>query len=523
MEIQEILSNGDPKELRALFSFNSSNTNEEVVLKYNLWSRYFFSKYYTSPDCPAHKVMDLNNVRVYRSQITQYVNIAFRGFSKTARTKLLIAFCIANDTEHTKRFIRCISADLDNAKQSVTDIYNMFVQPRVRALYPEIFEKSESKREETMSGFTTTTGIKVLAKQIGVDQRGKIMEEAKSDLDWYDDIETKTTIRSAITTHKIGENMEEARTGLAINGSSIYTCNYFSEAGNVHRLVIKESIGKVVQITPIRDEDGKPVWSRYSKEDIIRMEVEDEDFEGERMCKPDASKDVFIDRAILDNMPLKQPIREIAGFKIYSKYIPSHRYAGGQDIAEGVGLDSSASVFIDFHTIPAQVVGTFHSNTIQPESFGDEIFNEANHFGACLVAPENNKYDQTILKAKQLGAKVYRQPTGTTLHTAKGSKQTYKYGWNTNSLTKSKMSHDFKRAVEDGILVLNDKDLIQEAKSYNRNDLIDNEADPRLSTRHFDLLTACMIAWQMKDHAEYQHQDVPIMIPLAEEVANPAE
>jgi len=49
---------------------------------------------------------------------------------------------------------------------------------------------------------------------------------------------------------------------------------------------------------------------------------------------------------------------------------------------------------------------------------------------------------------------------------------------------------------------LNDKGLIQEAKSYTRNNIIDRDIDARLTTRHFDLLTACAIAWQMKDRAK---------------------
>lgn len=161
---------------------------------------------------------------------------------------------------------------------------------------------------------------------------------------------------------------------------------------------------------------------------------------------------------------------------------------------------------------------------IQPEAFGDEIYNEANKFGGCLVAPENNKFDQTILKAKQLGANIYKMPTGTTLKTTTGSQPTYNYGWNTNSLTKSKMYSALKAAVEDGLLALNDEDLIREAKSYTRNDLIDKEPDPRLVTRHFDLLTACAIAWQMKDHAEYKQEvEMPVSWTQQEESANPAE
>jgi hypothetical protein len=194
-------------------------------------------------------------------------------------------------------------------------------------------------------------------------------------------------------------------------------------------------------------------------------------------------------------MAIKQPLKELSGFMIYKEYNPAHRYAGGADVACGVGLDSSASVFIDFDTIPAQVVGTFNSNTILPEAFGDEIYSEANRFGGCLLAIENNKYDQTILKAKQLGANLYMtQP--------KAIKSTFNlpntYGWNTNSLTKSKMLSDLREAIESGLIELNDEDLINEAKGYTRNDVIDNEPDVRLTTRHFDLLIACCIAWQMR-------------------------
>ena len=49
------------------------------------------------------------------------------------------------------------------------------------------------------------------------------------------------------------------------------------------------------------------------------------------------------------------------------------------------------------------------------------------------------------------------------------------------------------KAIEDGLLILNDINLINELKSYTRNDLIDDEHDPRLTTRHFDLLIAGLL------------------------------
>jgi hypothetical protein len=203
----------------------------------------------------------------------------------------------------------------------------------------------------------------------------------------------------------------------------------------------------------------------------------------------------------LDRMPLKTPIRLIAGFKQFKEYNPSHRYACGADVAGGVGLDSSTSVFIDFDTIPAQVVGTFASNTILPEAFGDELYSQANRFGGCLLGIENNKYDQTILKAKILGANLFSMPPK---EIKIGISQATTYGWNTNSLTKSKMLSSLREAVESGLIELNDEDLINELKSYTRNDLIDNPPDIRLTTRHFDILVALAIAWQMKDYSKVQ-------------------
>ena len=506
MDPLEVIKRDNPEEVKALFVFDKTNNDIEVYFKFNLWARYFFLKYFTSDDCLKHKEMDLNNIKAYRGEISQYVNVAFRGFSKTARTKLFLAFCIANDLDKTKRFIRCLSADMDNAKQSVTDIYNMFMQPKMMAVYPMVFKKTTTFREETMLGFTTATGIKVIAKQISVDQRGKIMEDAKSDLDWYDDIETKTTIRSALITHKIWENMEEARTGLAIKGASIYTANYFSESGNVHKLVTRDSDRKVVQITPIMDHEDNPTWDRYTKEDIQRMKNEDEDFEGERMCKPNASKDIYFDREMLERMPTLMPTKEVGGFKVFKGYNPLHRYAGGHDVAGGVGLDSSTSVFIDFDCIPAQVVGTYHSNEVLPEAFGHAIYDQANIFGGCLVGIENNKFDQCILKARQLGANLFMTP-GRNIKIGYATPTTY--GWNTNSLTKDQMLSSFREAIESHLIDLNDKDLIEEAKSFTRNDLIDNPPDPRLVTRHFDLLMAACIAWQMKSLTRPKKKLVP--------------
>src|SRR5690606_32586946 len=96
-------------------------------------------------------------------------------------TKLFVAFAIANDEEHLRRYIKVLSADYGNAKQIVTDVYNLLINRRMQAYYPEIFEKTVEKRQETMHVFTTATGVRMQADSVGTDQRGDIQEESRPD------------------------------------------------------------------------------------------------------------------------------------------------------------------------------------------------------------------------------------------------------------------------------------------------------------------------------------------------------
>ena len=154
-------------------------------------------------------------------------------------------------------------------------------------------------------------------------------------------------------------------------------------------------------------------------------------------------------------------------------------------------------MFIDFDTIPAQVVAAFDNNEIKPDVFGDELASQGQRYGECLIAPENNKFDMCIGRLKQIYPtdKIYKtEKKDTKIQIGKR----ITYGWNTNALTKPKMLFALAKAVVDGLLELNDPGLMAELKSYTRNDLMDIEIDTRLTTRHFDLLMACAIAWQMK-------------------------
>lgn len=502
-ELKKIVLEGNDAQRKEVFAFTRTTPVDHIYAKFQLFTRYFYPKFFKSKDAPFHKDMVLYFIKLYTGQLDrdEFLDIGFRGCSKSTFAKLFMVFALACDEEHLRKYFKILSSDLQNSKQMVTDMYNMLVGDKIKAMYPELFVKSEMKRQETMDVIDFATGVKVVAGTVGQNQRGNVQgfeEAARPDFLVFDDIETRDSLRSAVKTRAIWDRMQEAIDGLAKGGVTLYLANYISERGNVHRLVERV---KYKLIIPIVDELGEPTWARFSKSDIETLQSKSDDFEGEYLCRPSASKDVLFDRESVDRQIAIQPIKTSAGAKIFKNFVASHRVAGGADVAGGLGLDSSASVFIDFDTVPAQVVLTYHNNEIRPSEFGHELARQANMYGECLIAPENNAFDAAIESLKNNYAlhKIYavEQKDGSQIFATAPRR----LGWNTNSFTKSKMFNDLATAVENGWLQLNDEDLIREARSYTRNDVMDGDVDVRLVTRHFDLLTACAIALQMKDYA----------------------
>lgn len=495
----------DKTVVRSIFAFDSSDDKELVLKKFKLWCVRFFPQYFKYDPAEFQADIAKYTLDAYLGDLRTFVNIVFRGGAKTTYTKLFIAFAILNDQDHRRRYLKFLTKDKSNADQFVTDVYNLLIS--VKEFYPDTFKKSEAKKEERMGSFTTSFGVKVRAGTVGTEQRGQVQEDSRPDFIVFDDFETRKSLRSAVETQKIWDNMEEARTGLSVDGSCVYLCNYISERGNVHRLVQKkDNPGTQLLIVPIKKDD-KPTWEgAYTIERINQIEAEADDFAGEYMCEPSAGADIFFNRDRLKEQPKITPIETINNLKVFHKYVPGHRYGIGADIAGGVGYDSSTSVCIDFSTMPARVVSTYQDNTIDPELFGHELVRNGRVFGDCIIAPENNKFDGAITILKQNYRNIYYTEAKSVFV---GQPKRNTYGWNTNSLTKPNMLNDLKRAIEDGLLELSDENLIAELWSYSRDDLMDTEGDPRLTTRHFDLLIACAIAWQMKDWATVNKEHRP--------------
>ena len=198
----------------------------------------------------------------------------------------------------------------------------------------------------------------------------------------------------------------------------------------------------------------------------------------------------------------RPPIEQDNHLSIYAHYKRGHRYALGADVAQGIGRDSSTIVVIDF--TKNEIVATYHSNKIDPVAFAHEIMRVGNMYGSCLAAPEaNNVGHTTVVTLNEIYSNIY-------YYELKGytqDKETERLGWLSNLHTKPRMMYDLADAFqsEETPLICPDPAILREALAYQKDDAttpgIQRPQAAQHTTRHFDLLTAAAIAWQMNAHA----------------------
>jgi hypothetical protein len=490
--IKDIILNGSPAQKRAVFEFEDDNV-EKILVKYKLFSKSQYIRYFKSGDAPFHDDMVRDYIRGYLG-IENINEVAYRGSAKTSLKKLFDVFVLLNDKRpNPRKYMKVLTKDLKNSKQVVTDVYNMIVE--VKHIYGDIFEKEgDTKREETMGSFTTKDQRKYTAGTVGQTQRGHVQDAFRPDYIWFDDVEDRDSIRSQVKTVGIIEKIGEAIDGMSPDGTYVLTANYISEYGAVQWFLDKKNA--FTRITPMEGPDGKPTWDRFTEKKMQAIKDDADDWWGEFQCDPTHSDDKFFDLNLVDRMiqEAKEPMRQSAGVNYYLPYKPNHRYAIGADISGGVGLDSCALTLFDFTT--GEVVATYHNNEIAPDIFAHELKRVGEEFGTCLIAPERNNMGVTTIDTlKSMYYNIYKEHQTNKAFDI----QTERLGWHTNSRTKPEMFYAFRTAFNDGLITIYDLDLLKEMKSYTKFDLVDQAT--ALATRHFDLLTSAVIAWQMKDHA----------------------
>jgi hypothetical protein len=514
--IKDIILNGTPEEKHELYRFDRSMSKEKIKKKFKLFARGCYPRYFAAAAAPFHDDMIGDMIDSYYGE--NWLEAAYRGSAKTSLKKLFDVFVLLNDDDHFRKYIKVLTRDLKNSKQIVTDVYNLIFE--VEGIYGNVFEKEGSaKREETMTGFVMRDGRKYASGTVGQSQRGHIQDAYRPDWVWFEDVEDCKSMRSMVITQNTIVNTGEAIKGLSINGSYFVTCNYISDEGVIQNFINKPSVH--TRITPLLadpDDYSSMTWSVFSEEKVrqIRLDCEKEpmgDFWGEYQCDPKRSENKFFDipRIEADLKLCTEPDRESAGVKYWSSYKPHHRYGQGSDHSEGKGLDSNALVGFDFTPTPAEQVFSYANNEIAPDLSAYEFARVGAEFGNCLWAPEvNNKCGGIVITT----ARQTKYPRIFTrqIEDSIEIKETDKLGWETNSATKYTMFFEFRRDYNDGLIRIRDANILREMKAYTKNDL--GQTNAGLLTRHFDLLTAAVIAWQMRKHAvaPTQEDDTPSVV-----------
>jgi hypothetical protein len=492
--IKHIVLNGTKEEKLELYQFDSNTPDDKVLKKFKIFARANFSHYFTHSSPEHHDQRIRNYIASYRGN-GNGIEIAFRGDAKTTHLKLFVTFVILNDKDHSRKYLKVLSRDLKNAVQFTTDVYNNIVT--VRGIYGDIFEKeSDIKREERMTGFTTKDKVKLLAGTVGQSQRGHLHDGFRPDWVLFEDVEDRESVSSIAITEGIIQRCDEAITGLAFDGNYHVNANYISDQGVVQWFLDKPKIIK--HIVPIIKANGEPNWNRYTPEKIEETKANTDDWAGEYLCDPTRTGDKFFDIALVKAMleQATEPERKVGYTRRWASYNPAHRYGTGVDLSDGVGKDSCALVMFDFTS--GEQIASADENEVGPDLFTYEAVTLGQEFGNAIIAPETNNTCGGIavaaLKDRQY-PNIYQKEVKDTI----GNSISKVVGWHTNGKTKPEMFYDFRRDFNDGLITINDERILREMMQFTKSDL--QNARASAVTRHFDLLIATCIAYQMKDHA----------------------
>lgn len=495
---------------------------------------YYFHEYFTYDMAPFHfdMVDDLEDLRGGKFDYLLWV--MFREAAKTVWSRMFIIYCICFNL---KKYINWDSYDKQNAESSLFDITNsLLINTLLIADFGHLYFEKRSSSQKTLkrvSEFITVNGIKVEAFSTQKSTRGRIFENYRPDLFVLDDFETTKTKASIPVMTKIRDHISEMLAGLGPTGDVIFNCNYITEVGVVHWLITgAEKDPKFMCRRVDAEEDGKPSWmdkyvmtdkeaamvnkigAKFNEPPKVSLQSKqrtlnaggEKIYEMEMLNSPEAAGDLFFDRKKIDELIReiegKKTIKNVAGRMLWKRFNPSHKYAIGVDTSKGVGLDANAAVGLDFGaegaTGAAEQVLSCASNEIAPDDFAYEVKQEAEDLGEALVAPEINAESGGTflnqLKNIYRADRIFRRMSSD--KPKLGEKPSFKMGWETTARTKPQMMFGLRKALHDDLLKVYDIRILKEARAYTQADLSDTSGAG--TTRHFDLLKACAIAWAMR-------------------------
>jgi hypothetical protein len=193
-----------------------------------------------------------------------------------------------------------------------------------------------------------------------------------------------------------------------------------------------------------------------------------------------------------DNAP--KPIEVVDGIKIYERQKGGEVYVIGADPAEGVNGDASAAHV--FKVSNREQVATFRSPHHKPSEFADVLVKMASMYGRgwpppLLAVERNNHGHAVLLKLDEV------LEYGNIFRTRKENKKTeleeIKLGWPTDRVTRPLMLDTLIEGVENGTVILNDRETLGECLT-----LVNNEGKIEAEEgKHDDTVIAAAISVMM--------------------------
>lgn len=185
------------------------------------------------------------------------------------------------------------------------------------------------------------------------------------------------------------------------------------------------------------------------------------------------------------------------GFFVYRDVKRNEKYYGGIDTGAGLKGDYSSIVILDSS---GEQVATFNRNDIPVYKFSKLAYELGMYFNYCMYLPERNTYGLDLITRlrKEQGyiniLKIKR------FDKIKGQK-IWDYGFYTDNVSKSKLIFDFKEVFEEGIILINDRDTLDQMRIY-----VEDEGkmgNIKSKNNHDDLVIASALAVQALKSGKY--------------------
>ena len=520
-------------------------------IKEKIW--YFIHlMYYSSlkfKDAPYHLEIDEKFAEQIHSFLQRGIPlykimlfVGFRESAKTARVKMNQSYMNLY-LEDTVDYANIMSADGAGSVQFTMDMFNIFAYSKISKYFPGVISNDFArgkKESQTMSKFTTTTGVTYSAGSALKTKRGAAQTSISDDgeIDMLrpaqlilDDIENENTVKSYVITDSIRKVINAAIDGLdQVTGFTVASANYLSLRGNINYLITKyrDREDACIVMIPIHDGFGEPSWpDKHCKTDaerkeleqheIIRVSIESikkdsDNFDTEFLNNPSRSRVYFDDNVIkhIDDSNLVEEIKRDRNFKdVDGKefQLPEKQgmllieeptghdvYEMSADTAGGNGGHQSAFVIWKLTGNKFTEVANFRSNQLKPEIFASYSVVWAKYFNNARINPERNfPGNEYIAFAKSLYKNFFYE-----------DKELDIIGVNTNLKTKPEMFVKFKKFVLQDIIEIRSRAMYLQISEYPADDVETIKQDE--SGGHFDLLMAGVIGIY-KVQVEYKEDE----------------